>query len=152
MAALTPLTVTILARIGDSDVVNEIGTVEIDVTAEPITDENRQPGDAAEAVMRATISEAALAKALRDAADELDPPANPPTSDPADDPEYEPTPAREHRGIADADAIAGRYGPARGGYVAPGSLIDAERRRGVYDDRHAADYTRGLPPEIDVVR
>lgn len=150
MAATAPLPITILARVGNSDVVNEIGTVTIDVTAEPITDENRLPGDAAEATVRATLSEAALAKALRDAADELDPPANPPTDLPDD--EYEPLAAREHRGIADADAIAGRYGPARGGYVAPGSLYDTERPRGTYDDKHAAAYTRPLPPEIDVVR
>jgi hypothetical protein len=58
--------VHLLARVGDSEVLNEIATVDVTATVDP---EGRTPSGEAGAVIRLKLD---LAKALRDAADELD--------------------------------------------------------------------------------
>lgn len=63
----TNATIAILARVGDSEVLNEIATLEPEVTIEPITE--RRAGDAAVATVRVSFD---LAGALRAAADEVD--------------------------------------------------------------------------------
>ena len=70
MIALTPVKITLYARVGDSEVLNEIGTIEEDVEWRVITPENRRPGDAAEA--EAVIENFNLVGALRAAADRLE--------------------------------------------------------------------------------
>lgn len=61
--------VHLYARIGDSEVLNEIATMDVNASTEPITDDSRRPGDAAEATVRVAFD---LANALRKAADEID--------------------------------------------------------------------------------
>lgn len=73
MAAIAKMPVHILLRVGDSEVLNEVGSFDLDVKASPIDPDSRQSGDAAEAVMRVTVFD--LARALREAADAIDPPA-----------------------------------------------------------------------------
>lgn len=63
-------TVTILARVGDSDVLNEIGTIDVNLVMEPITDETRLPGDAPGAQFRTEDFD--LAGGLRRIADQLE--------------------------------------------------------------------------------
>lgn len=113
MAALTPMTlpITILARVGDSDVLNEIRTVEMTLDAEAVTDENRGPDDAPEAVMRATVSTEAIADALRAAADVLDPPRRPEHERVVADAltAHGEARAARRRGLADADQMTARY-------------------------------------------
>jgi hypothetical protein len=70
LIALTPVKITLYARVGDSEVLNEIGTIEEDVEWRVITAENRRPGDAAEA--EAVIENFNLVGALRAAADRLE--------------------------------------------------------------------------------
>ena len=66
MAVQTPMTITLLARVGDSPVLNEIATVEVDVEWRAV-----EPTDnaAAEATGVVTVD---LARALREAADRID--------------------------------------------------------------------------------
>ena len=52
MSAERTLPVHLYAQIGDSTVLNDLGTIEVTVQVEPITDDTRQPGDAVEATMR----------------------------------------------------------------------------------------------------
>lgn len=63
------LQIHILARVGDSEVLNEIATVEQVLDVEPITDENRTAADSAAATARIQID---MAAALRACADEID--------------------------------------------------------------------------------
>lgn len=69
MAKMRPIRITLYARVGDSEVLNEIATIERDLEVAPITDENRRPGDAEDATMRIDI---ALPHALRQIADEIE--------------------------------------------------------------------------------
>ncbi|QDH93063.1 hypothetical protein QDA02_gp05 [Microbacterium phage Margaery] len=69
MAAMTPLRITLFARIGESEVLNDIGTIDIDATVEPFTPENRPEHAAVEAVASVSID---IPKMLRDAADEYE--------------------------------------------------------------------------------
>lgn len=68
MAAITPITLTLLLRVGDSDVLNEVGTMEVDCVVEPIGE--RRPTDAPGAEYRITSFD--LPGALRDAADTIE--------------------------------------------------------------------------------
>ncbi|QDH93248.1 hypothetical protein QC999_gp05 [Microbacterium phage Cressida] len=70
MAAITPtpLTITLFARVGDSEVLNDIGTVTLEATTRHMTDEEREHA-APEAIAIVDIN---IAKMLRDAADEYE--------------------------------------------------------------------------------
>lgn len=70
MAAVVSQIVHLYTRVGDSEVLNEIGTISVEVELIAITDENRQPTDAAEATVRVLNFD--LARALREAADEIE--------------------------------------------------------------------------------
>jgi len=63
------LTIHLLARVGDSEVLNEIATVTRDLEVEPITERTRRSGDSAEATTRMQID---MVGALRAAAAEID--------------------------------------------------------------------------------
>jgi hypothetical protein len=63
-----PEKITLYAQMGDSEVMNMLGWVVRDITYEPITDENRQPGDAPEASHR--TSDIDIPALLREVADE----------------------------------------------------------------------------------
>ena len=63
-----PEKITLYARMGDSDVLNELGWVVRDITYEPITDATRQPGDAPDATHR--TSDIDIPALLREVADE----------------------------------------------------------------------------------
>jgi AICAR transformylase/IMP cyclohydrolase PurH len=65
---MTPLTVTLFARVGASEVMNEIGTVTLEATARGMTDAEREHA-AVEAVAVVDIN---IPKMLRDAADEYE--------------------------------------------------------------------------------
>jgi hypothetical protein len=66
MAAMTPTTITLLARVGDSPVLNEIATIEVDVEWRAIQEGDNAPTEAEGVV---TVN---LAAALREAADRID--------------------------------------------------------------------------------
>ena len=68
-AATEGLQIHLLARVGDSEVLNEIATIEQTLEVEPITDGNRRPEDSAGATARIQID---MAAALRACADEID--------------------------------------------------------------------------------
>ncbi|QHB37140.1 hypothetical protein QDA03_gp05 [Microbacterium phage Terij] len=68
MAAMTPLTIHLFARVGESGVLNEIGTVALEGITRAMTDEEREHA-APEAV---AIVDLDIAKMLRDAADEYE--------------------------------------------------------------------------------
>jgi hypothetical protein len=63
------LQIHLLARVGDSEVLNEIATIEQTLEVEAITEGNRKPGDSAAATARIQID---MAAALRACADEID--------------------------------------------------------------------------------
>lgn len=63
------LQIHLLARVGDSEVLNEIATIEQMLEVEPITDENRTDADSATATARIQVD---MAAALRACADEID--------------------------------------------------------------------------------
>lgn len=63
------LQIHLLARVGDSEVLNEIATIEQVLEVEPITDENRTDADSATATARIQVD---MAAALRACADEID--------------------------------------------------------------------------------
>lgn len=67
---LKPATITFYARMGNSRVLNEITTYNTDLEVVPITDENRQPGDADNATERYVNVD--LVAILRDVAVELE--------------------------------------------------------------------------------
>lgn len=69
MATIGTIPIHLYARVANSEILNEIGTIELDAVAEIITEENRRPNDALEAKTRVTGN---LAAALRSAADKLD--------------------------------------------------------------------------------
>jgi hypothetical protein len=69
MAAMTPLTITLFAKIGESEVLNDIGTITLDAVVEPFTPEERPEHAAVEAVASVSID---IPKMLRDAADEYE--------------------------------------------------------------------------------
>jgi len=62
----TPMTITLLARVGDSPVLNEIATVEVDVEWRAV-----EPTDKAVAEATGVVT-VDLARALREAADRID--------------------------------------------------------------------------------
>ena len=64
-----PITIHLLARVGDSEVLNELATVEQVLEAEEIQGDARQPGDAREATMRVTLD---MVGALRATAAEIE--------------------------------------------------------------------------------
>lgn len=70
MAAITPapFTITLFARAGDSEVLNDIGTVTLEATTRHMTDEEREHA-APEAI---AVVEINIPKMLRDAADEYE--------------------------------------------------------------------------------
>ncbi len=67
MAATTPTIIHLLARVGDSEVLNEIGTVEVDTEWRLVGTEDT--GAAVEATGVITLD---LAAALREAADRIE--------------------------------------------------------------------------------
>lgn len=69
MAAMTPLTIHLFARVGESGVLNEIGAVELAAEVTPFTPENR-PADAAPEAEASIMVD--IPKMLRDAADEYE--------------------------------------------------------------------------------
>lgn len=68
MAVMTPIPLTFLVRVGNSDVLNDIGTAEIECVIEEITD--RRPDDAPDADYRITRLD--IPGALRKIADEIE--------------------------------------------------------------------------------
>ena len=67
MAAMTPTIIHLLARVGDSEVLNEIGTVKVDSEWRLVGTEDT--GAAVEATSVITLD---LAAALREAADRIE--------------------------------------------------------------------------------
>jgi len=67
MAAVTPTIIHLLARVGDSEVLNEIGTFEIETEWRLVGTEDT--GAAVEATSVITLD---LARALREAADRIE--------------------------------------------------------------------------------
>lgn len=70
MTVQTNLPVEFFVKVGGSDVYNQIGSIDLDVEVEPITDENRKPGDVAEANLRVVNFD--IVAALRAFADQIE--------------------------------------------------------------------------------
>ncbi|QHB36999.1 hypothetical protein QDA00_gp05 [Microbacterium phage Matzah] len=68
MAAMTPTLITLYARVGTSEVLNEIGTITPEVTTRPPTDAEREHG----AVEMVAVVDIDIPTMLRDAADEYE--------------------------------------------------------------------------------
>lgn len=69
MTALVPSKITFYARVGDTEVLNQLGVVDMQVEVEPITAENRLETDAPEATMRVVGVD--LPGALHELADQI---------------------------------------------------------------------------------
>jgi len=67
---LKPVAITFYARMSNSTVLNEIATYGTELEAVPITDENRQPGDADNATERYVNVD--MVAILRDVADQIE--------------------------------------------------------------------------------
>ncbi|QNJ55502.1 hypothetical protein SEA_PHINKY_10 [Microbacterium phage Phinky] len=71
MTEMKPLKITLYARVGDSEVLNELAVIERELQMVPITDANRAPGDAPDATMRVVDAEGAIRR-MADAVKDID--------------------------------------------------------------------------------